>query len=154
MVWKPREGRNFPRSPVRKWQSGLLSLGRVLSYCPWVSQEVFFSLFFLSFIHWHVALSLWHLLVRTHPCQGSSFCLGRQIMDSTNVASESCWSWLFLRSFDLRPFLTSSHLLGLMTCSIISFFYDSTSLPDDPFEAVPSSVLWIYPSLIFPDPKV
>lgn len=90
---------NFLRPSVRKWQSGLLSLERVLSYCPWVSQAVLFSLFFLSFIHGPVALSLWHLLVGTHPCRGSSFCLDRQITDGTHVASESCWSWALSQEF-------------------------------------------------------
>lgn len=41
-------------------------------------------------------------------------------MDHTDSALDHVSLGLFLRGFDVWPFLTSCHLLGLMTCSVIS----------------------------------
>lgn len=96
MAWKPREGRNCPRSPVRKWQSWALNPGQHSLALTSVCQRFFFS---LSFIQWDVSLSLPSIC--QDPSWGSGFCLGRNIMEATDLALESCWPFSHAEALSL-----------------------------------------------------
>lgn len=108
-VWKLREGRKSPSSPVRKWQSCAFKPGQSSLLLHLNMSEGFFNL--LSCAQWNMTLSLWHLLLRIHLCWWAGFCHRLHLKVTLALGSSS-------GILTCGPLCTSGHLPGFVTCCL------------------------------------